>query len=101
MFETPNLALHIILTLSGVIAIILILKVYTLYQTLKINRTVMTPMLFTGVFIALAGLSEVLESYLGEIGVAVHSVFMLLAAFSFIYGIYGYHEMLKRAVNLQ
>lgn len=99
MLESVNLILSVLLSILGAIAIVLILMVYDLYQTLKINRSVMTPMLFTGVFTALSGMSELFEAYLGEMGVTVHGVFMLLAAISFVYGIYEYHKMLKRLQN--
>ena len=44
--------LHILLTAVGVFVLILVLRVYDLYRTMKVNKSVMTPMLVAGVFIA-------------------------------------------------
>lgn len=69
IFESINLILYTLLIISGAMAVILILKVYYLYQNLRIRRSITTPMLFTGVFIALAGFSELVEPFFDEIGV--------------------------------
>lgn len=89
--------LHALLILGGIFIIILVLRVYGLYQRMKINKSVMTPMLFAGLFMALSGISELMELYFGEIGHVAHAVFMFLTAIAFIYGIYGYQKMLNRA----
>jgi len=85
----------------GVFIMILILSVYGLYRNLKINKTVMTPMLLVGLLISLQGVTELFESHLGEMGHLMHAVTMLLGAIFFLYGIYSYHQMLKRAWQLR
>jgi len=49
---------------------------------------------------ALTGVTELIAPSLGEIGHVAHSISMVLAAVFLIYGIYGYHKMLSRAVKL-
>jgi hypothetical protein len=85
----------------GALVVIMILRVYGLYRIMKINRSVMTPMLLVGLFIALSGITELTEDYLGEFGVGAHSIAMLLTGVSFAYGIYSYHQMLNRATKLR
>lgn len=95
--DSVMLTLHVLLFVVGVIVTIFILRVYSLYRIMQINRTVMTPMLFVGLFIALQGVTELIESYIGEIGQIAHAASMFLGAVFFLYGIYSYHQMLKRA----
>lgn len=66
---------------------------------MKINRSVMTPMLFAGFFTAISGITELIEPYMGEMGEAAHALAIFLTAVFFIYGIYGYHQMLGKAVK--
>jgi len=100
-FESVALALHVLLLVIGLLIVIVISRVYNLYQTLKINRSVMTPMLFAGFFTAMSGITELIEPYVGEIGTVAHALAMFLTAVFFIYGIYGYHQMLNKAVKLR
>lgn len=99
--ESVKLALHVLLMVMGILIIIVILKVYNLYQTMKIKRSVMTPMLFAGFFAALSGITELIEPYLGEIGEVAHAVAMFLTAAFLIYGVFGYHQMLNKATKLR
>jgi len=100
VIESTNLILHILLTLLGVFTIVLILKVYGLYRTMKINRSVMTPMLLAGLFTAFSGIAALVEPYVSEVGHFVHETAMLLTVVFFVYGIYGYHKMLNRLTKL-
>jgi len=99
--ETVQFMLHALTFVMGILIVAIILKVYNLYQVMKINRSVMTPMLFAGFFIALAELTELIASHFAETGEVVHTVAMFLAAVFFVYGIYGYHQMLNKAVKLR
>lgn len=101
LLELAVLTLDVLLLIIGVGIVILILKVYKLYHTMKIQRTVMSPMLLAGLFVALAGVTELTASSLGEVGHVAHSVSMVLAAVFLIYGVYGYHQMLSKTVKLQ
>jgi hypothetical protein len=58
-------------------------------------------MLFAGLFIMLQGVTEIFESYLGGMGQLMHAITMFLGAVFFLYGIYSYHQMLKRASQLR
>lgn len=95
------LTFHVLLFISGVLVAVFILKVIGLYRNMKIKRTVMTPMLLAGIFITLEGVTELSAPYTGEIGHVVHAATMFLAAAFFFYGIYSYHQMLKRASQLR
>jgi hypothetical protein len=104
LLETIALTLHLALSVIGVLIVILIMRVYRLYQKLKINRSVMTPMLFAGVFTAAAGMTEIIQQFtgeIGEIGEVIHAFTTVLAAAFFIYGIYGYHNMLDKSIKLR
>lgn len=61
----------------------------------------MTPMLFVGVFVALSGISALIEPNVDEVGHLAHEMVMFLAAVFFAYGMYGYHQMLNRASKLR
>ena len=100
VIESTILLFHLLVTVVGVFVAIVILRVYELYRIMKINRSVMTPMLFAGIFTALAGITELTAHYTGEVGEVVHAISMLLMAIFFAYGIYGYQQMLKRATKL-
>jgi hypothetical protein len=100
ILELTELTLDISLLIIGIGIIILILKVYKLYQKMKINKTVMSPMLLAGFFIAFSGITELIAPKLGEMGHLIHMVSMVLAAVFLIYAVYGYHQMLSRAVEL-
>jgi len=100
IIESTNLVFHILLTVVGVFIIIVILRVYELYRTMKINRSVMTPMLLAGLSTALSGITELTEPYLGDLGGTAHATAMLLTAVFFAYGIYAYQQMLKKATKL-
>lgn len=101
VLESTKLILHVLLTVVGVFIAILIFRVYDLYKKMRINQSVMTPMLLAGLFTALSGITELIEPYIGEIGGVAHALAMFLTAGLFIYGIYGYHQMLNRAVKLR
>jgi len=94
-----ELTLDAFLLIIGVGVIVLILKVYKLYQVMKIHKTVMSPMLLAGVFTALSGITEIIAPSLGELGHTIHTVSMFLAALFLIYGVYGYHQMLNKTVK--
>ncbi len=100
VIESTNLLFHVLLTVVGAFIVIAILRVYKLYRTMKINRSVMTPMLFAGLFTALSGITELTESYIGDLGGTAHATAMLLTAIFFAYGIYAYQQMLKKATKL-
>jgi len=91
--------LNVILTLVGVLGIILIARVYGLYRTLKVHRSIMSPMLLAGIFFALMGVTELLEAYLGEWGGVIHDIAMVLGGATFVYGLYGYHQMLRKTAK--
>ena len=79
--------------------VLFIVRIYRLYQSLKIRRSVMTPMLLAGVFTALSGITELFKSHLAEIseiGEVVHELVTFLAVVFFFYGIFGYHQMLGK-----
>jgi len=99
VIESTELILHILLTVVGVLTVVLILKVYNLYLTMKINRSVMTPMLFAGLFTALSGIAALIEPYVGEVGHVTHEATMFLTIVFFAYGIYSYQQMLGRATK--
>lgn len=96
-FESGTLVLRVLLVFLSALIMVFILRVYTIYRTMKINRTVMTPMLFAGLFVVLQGVTELTELFMGEIGHILHSVAMVFGAAMFLYGIYSYYNMLKRA----
>jgi hypothetical protein len=100
VLELTELTLNALLLIIGVGIIALILKVYELYRTMKINKTVMSPMLLAGFFMALSGVTELVAHNLGEMGSVAHSISTFLAAVFLLYGVYGYHQMLRRAVKL-
>lgn len=93
--------LHVILIVLGSFVVIFILKVYDLYRVMKINRSVMTPMLLAGFFTAISGITELTHSMLGEMGHFAHTIAMLAAAAFLAYGIYQYHQMLNRLSKLR
>lgn len=101
VIELTSLLSHAILTFLGVLIVILILRVYSLYRIMKINRSVMTPMLFAGFFIAISGITELTRPIFGEFGHIIHTIAMLLAAAFFAYGVYGYHQMLGKVTKLR
>ena len=96
VIELAESTLHILLMALGVFILILISKVYGLYKAMKINRSVMTPMLLAGLFVALSGITELIELYVGEIGHVLHIIVMFVMTVSFTYGIYGYYQMLNK-----
>jgi hypothetical protein len=96
-----ELIFHVLLAVTGVFIVIIILKVYNLYQIMKINRSVMTPMLFAGVFAALSGISALIEANVGEVGHVAHELAMFLTVVFFAYGIYSYQQMLDRTTKLR
>lgn len=101
VIELLSLIFDVILTFFGVLIVILILKVYDLYRIMKINRSVMTPMLFAGLFTAVSGITELVPPISSELGHMVHTISMLLGAAFFAYGIYGYHQMLGKVTKLR
>lgn len=101
VIESTTLLFHVLLTLVGVFIVIVILRVCKFYRIMKINRSVMTPMLFAGFFTALSGITELMEPYMNKVAETAHAIAMLLTAIFFAYGIYAYQQMLKRATKLQ
>lgn len=99
--ELTRLTLHVILTVVGTFTVIWILKVYGLYRSMKINRSVMTPMLLASLFTALSGITELILPILGEFGHFAHTIAMVLGAVFFAHGVYGYHQMLNEVTKLR
>jgi hypothetical protein len=87
----------ILLTLIGIYLIIVIARVYSLYRSLGFSRTVITPFLLAGAIFTFAGVTELLEVFIGEVGSVVHSLNMLVAAVFLTFGLRSYHRMLMRA----
>ena len=56
---------------------------------MKINKSVMTPMLVVGTFVA-SGIVALIEPNIGEVGHLVHEITMFLGDVLFAYGVYGY-----------
>lgn len=99
ILDLAKTIMHVLLVFIGVLTVILIARIYKLYMIMKIHKTVMSPMLVAGIFIALMGVTELIEPYIKEVGHVVHALTMLLTAVSFTYGIYSYYKMLQKTAK--
>ena len=90
-----TLLLHVALTFTGLVLMLLVSRVYKPYKTFQADRTIMKPVLLVGIFVALSGVTELAEPYI-EWGGAGHAMAMLLSAFFTIFAIHRYHKTLER-----
>lgn len=94
--ELISLVSDILLVFLGIYIIVVVTRVYSLYQSLGFSRTSMTPFLLVGAVFAFFGVTRHLEVFV-EVGRIVHSLTMLLAAVFLLFGLRNCHKMLMKA----
>lgn len=95
--EVVTLVSATLMIILGTYLIIIIVRVYSLYRALGFSRTVLTPFPIVEALFAFVGISELLETVIGESGRVVHSLFMLVTVVFLLLGLHSYHEMLMKA----